>query len=124
MSDRLHKFCRERCHIPPHYFSLWDFANAVCIANGCETFLVYPARAAWHTCSSENSVRRAARWLAKNGWFETVQKPERGFRTAGEYRVLNHDQWIKKYGQRRRGSECIAQDYGAPGAAPEDVKKK
>jgi hypothetical protein len=108
--------CRERCHIRPFDFSLWDFSNAVCVARGVDSFILYPTTAAMQTKSSISAVKRAAKRLIADGWWEVIYAATPGRTSCGEYRVLNHEQWVAKYGQRVKGSACIYIDPNKPGA--------
>jgi hypothetical protein len=103
--------CRERSHIPPYAFSLWDWINAVCISQKSDFFTLYPTRAVWYVCATRRMIQHATQWLVKNGWLVVSKAPHRGIGGAGTYRVVRHAEWVQRHGFKK----CIKHAYDDAG---------
>jgi hypothetical protein len=63
-------------------------------------------RDAWELSANKETISIWMRWLVKAGWLVTIsrrrQNPKTGKYSAGSYRALSHEEWVKSHGR----SEC------------------
>lgn len=106
MSSPLKRFtprCYESQHLHPREWGLLHVLQRV--TKGCKSTLFFdgPTIAGWFSGDSKSSIYRSAARLVRDGWLIPLngagkkRKPGSKRFESTQYRVLNHDEWIKTH---------------------------
>jgi hypothetical protein len=126
MPSPLEKRCYESNHMHPREFGLLTVLQR--ITKGCKTTLFFdgPTIATWFTGVSKTAIYDSTDKLVREGWLiplnGTGRKRKAGSKRfeATQYRVLNHEQWIKEHSKgqcnpfRKEGMESIPESGNGP----------